>query len=127
MSGFVTELIGSDVRYSGFNLLLLAPSHIPRTNPSAQDASLERIHYDIAFLSNGGAGKPIVSYPLPQQSCGCNGISNGVPHGAGDSFTGVQNGAEWPKVVQGSKMLSDILATCEPEDILVDRLFMLLR
>jgi uncharacterized protein with NRDE domain len=123
MSNFVTELISSDVHYSGFNMLLLAPSHISRT----QNTPLRKIHYDVALLSNGGAANPIVSHPILRQSCGCNGISNGVPDGASDPFTGVQSCSEWPKVAQGCTMLSDILATREQEGILVERLFELLR
>jgi uncharacterized protein with NRDE domain len=130
MADFVTELISSEVHYSGFNLLLLAPSHTPRTSPPGNDSlaqatSQGALQYDVSHLSNGGAGKPIMSIPVSQRPCGCNGISNGVPNDV-DPFTGTR-GSEWPKVVQGRKMLSDILAKHEEEDVLIERLFGLLR
>ncbi|KAF8488578.1 NRDE protein-domain-containing protein [Gautieria morchelliformis] len=130
MSDFVTELTTSEVRYAGFNLLLLAPSHISRTSrsgddPLAQATSLGTLQYDATLLSNGGAGNPIASIPGNQQTCGCNGISNGVPNGV-DPFTGTRS-SEWPKVVQGRENLSDILAKHEEENVLVERLFGLLR
>lgn len=131
ISDFVAELISSNVRYSGFNLLLLAPSYISRTDPSGanrivQDTSPRNFHYDVTFLSNGGGGNPIASHPMPQMSCGCDGISNGVPNGGHDPFTGVQIISEWPKVVHGREMLSAILAAHEEESVLVERLFELL-
>lgn len=129
ISDFVAELTSSEVRYSGFNLLLLAPSRIPYTIPSGDNpiAQGTSVRYDARFLSNGGAGNPIVSVPIHQRSCGCSGISNSVPIGSPDPFTGVQSSSEWPKVVQGREMLSSILAMQENENILVEQLFGLLR
>ena len=129
MSDFVAEVTNSPVRYAGFNLLLLAPSRTNSSgeNPTAQATSPGKLHYDAEFLSNGGGGNPIISVPTCQPSCGCEGISNGVPIGSPDPFTGLQGNLDWPKVVQGREMLSAILAKHVNENALVEQLFELLR
>lgn len=96
---FVRELLTSDTPYSGFNLLLLSPSH--------QDGS-SLLGYDAALLSNGGATKPIVS-------------------DGRDTFTGEIREDEWPKVAKGRQLLSEILAKPRSEEELIEDLFGLLR
>lgn len=122
----MAELTSSEVRYSGFNLLLLAPSRLSCTTPNTTTQASGSF-YDAHFLSNGGAGNPIASIPIYQHSCGCDGISNGVPIDVPDPFMGTQRSSEWPKVVQGREMLSGILTTYENENVLVEQLFGLLR
>jgi hypothetical protein len=109
-------------------MLLLAPSHADMSTDKdgADDIAGRKLRYDAAFLSNGGAGNRMVSLPLSGNSRVCGGISNGVSSGM-DPFTGLKTGSEWPKVVQGREMLSDVLSNCESENTLVEGLFNLLR
>jgi len=122
---FIDELTESDMRYSGFNMLLLSP-HAELISAEGSDEPSMTIHYEFGIVSNNGAGKPIVQAPLIQDSCACGGMSNGTLDGH-DTFTGEPHHYPWPKVVQGRDLLSEIVDADHTEEALVEDMFGLLR
>ncbi|KAF8576886.1 hypothetical protein K439DRAFT_1397035 [Ramaria rubella] len=126
LSEFVTELTNSEARYSGFNLLLLAPSHVPPNSEIGPDASSKDFRYNAAFLTNGGAGNPVVAVSHPELDGVCGGISNSSWNRI-DPYTGLQVDLEWPKVIQGRRLLSNVLYKHSSENVLIEELFGILR
>lgn len=91
------ETIPEDAKYSGFNLLMFAPS---------SSSSSGGVEFDAGLLTNHGASKPLSYRPLQSDECSCGGLSNGVD-GAGAS--------EWPKVVTGKDAFRKALSDWEEE------------
>ncbi|KAF8510511.1 DUF833-domain-containing protein [Hysterangium stoloniferum] len=122
---FMDELIESDMRYSGFNMLLLSP-HAQTTSTPGSDKASTTVHYEFGVVSNNGAGKPIVQAPLILDTSACDGMSNASLDGH-DTFTGEAHHNPWPKVAQGCELLSEIVDADYAEEELVEAIFRLLR
>ena len=105
--------------------MLLAPKR-PDDPLTCNDTGRLPLQYDAAILSNNGAGNPITTVPSFMPSLAWGGISNGVSSGV-DPFTGFKTDSEWPKVVQGRDLLSDVLVKSENEDMLIEGLFAMMR
>ncbi|KAL0574880.1 hypothetical protein V5O48_007092 [Marasmius crinis-equi] len=111
-----------DAKYSGFNLLLLAPSATPaQAGDPVADLDLQ---YKGCLVTNGGACGPIASRPLSAKERSCGGFSNGVDG---------KGGAEWPKVKRGLRDFENLISQLTQasdkqadESELADRLFELL-
>ena len=93
------DLISKNISYAGFNELLLSPTF------TADTKGVTRVSYDAAFVTNSGGGGRISVRKLTGAERQCGGISNGVDGHGADS---------WPKVKQGTKLLSDVLKLIGP-------------
>ena len=107
------SIVSKNIQFAGFNLLLLAPRHLP-------DGHAEALSFDAAFVTNSGGGGPISARGLSDPERHCGGMSNGIDqHGA----------SYWPKIQHGTRMFSDVLDSLT-EDVtdlaLSERLFDLL-
>ena len=85
-----------EIKYAGFNLLLLSPS----AHPSG-------LSFEAALVTNHGGGGVIQSRLLTPEERRCGGMANGVDG---------QGGNEWPKVTQGVRSLTELFANL-PRDI----------
>lgn len=105
----IGEIVPRQAKFAGFNMLLLAPAR-----------QSERLSFDAAFVTNGGAGGAISSRPLSEDERHCWGFSNGVDGNGGD---------KWPKVQHGLHSFKALLQDL-PSDVseaeLTDRLFEIL-
>jgi uncharacterized protein with NRDE domain len=103
--------LAKEVKYAGFNLLLLSPS-------LSEDS--RSLYFNGTLVTNGGGGGVITSRPLSSEERRCGGLSNGKDG---------QGGSEWPNVKQGTRSLDNILRTLSPshtEADVVNHLFDLL-
>jgi len=108
----VREIIPSDARYAGFNLLLLAPTRPPHVSPA--------LSFDALYVTNHGAGGPIAYRALTDAQRHRAGLSNGIDGHGADA---------WPKVQHGVHALDALLGSLPPntsDDQLTERLFDLL-
>lgn len=94
------HLISKNISYAGFNELLLSPTF------TADSEGVTRVCYDAAFVTNSGGGGRISVRRVTGAERQCGGISNGVDGHGADS---------WPKVKQGTKLLSDVLKLIGPQ------------
>jgi uncharacterized protein with NRDE domain len=108
----VTESLPLDMKFAGFNLLLLSP----KISASASNDLI----FDAMFATNHGGGGTLLHRPLmgDEMHCGC--FANGVDG---------QGGNEWPKVTTGLSKFSSVLTDpgTDTEDKLTNNLFDLLR
>ncbi|KAJ3492319.1 hypothetical protein NLI96_g81 [Meripilus lineatus] len=93
------RLVSRNVSYAGFNELLLSPTF------GTDNEGRARLSYNAAFVTNSGGGGSISVRVLSSAERECGGISNGVDGHGADS---------WPKVKQGTKLLSDVLQLIGP-------------
>lgn len=108
----VRKVVPPDVRYAGFNLLLLATASAPQSSPT--------FSFDTLYVTNRGGGRPIIYRALTDAERHRGGLSNGVDGNGAD---------EWPKVQHGVRAFEALLETLPPdtsEDQLTERLFDLL-
>ena len=129
MEEFVDMYTGSDLKYGGFNLLILSPSHSgPGSHSGSLSNGLPPLEYRSALLSNNGPRGQIISAPSlnPEERVGA--ISNAS--GLGTSCP------DWPKVKQGKHILGEILESTEEgygssghedEEALIEKLFGMMR
>jgi len=107
----IGKIVPEDAKFSGFNLLLLAPSS------SSSQQRQQPLRFDAALVTNHGFCGTLTSRPLSSEERGCGAISNGID-GAG--------GSEWPKVKHVTQDFASALQSM-PRDAteaeLVDRLF----
>jgi uncharacterized protein with NRDE domain len=115
MSSYVEQHVRSDVKYRGFNLLLLSPSDTDRSDPKSF-----RICYRHALLTNNASKGQIISVPANRDE-GLGAISNSS--GLGTAV------AEWPKVTEGKNRMASLLQDedARSEDMLVEKLFEMMR
>jgi len=109
----IGKIIPKDAKYAGFNLLLLAPAITLSLN---DDSTKEILSFDGIIASNGGTDGTISSRTLTPEERHCGGMSNGLDG---------QEGHDWPKVVQGIKLLSGLLQSITsdtPESTIVENL-----
>ncbi|EGN93983.1 hypothetical protein SERLA73DRAFT_126376 [Serpula lacrymans var. lacrymans S7.3] len=109
----VGEIIPTDAKFAGFNLLLLSPA--PSTSSNQRPLS-----FDGTYVTNRGAGGFITSHALSSSQRHCGGMSNGIED---------KGANEWPKVQHGIRSLKAILETSMPdrtEDQFTEELFDLL-
>ena len=104
-----------DTKFSGFNLLLLAPQVSKVPVCSLQSSSSPSISFDALLVTNGGAGGRITFRELTKEEQRCGGLSNGVDG---------KGGCKWPKIVQGTTFLNALLSEWDiSETELTNRLF----
>jgi uncharacterized protein with NRDE domain len=120
MQEFVETYTSSDLKFGGFNLLLLSPSPCPN---STAIATPDSTHYRSNLLSNNGSKGQIISAPSLSSDERVGAISNAP-------WLGTES-ADWPKVDRGKCLLKEILETVErehaDEEELVERLFGMMR
>ena len=92
LSDELSKLTAQDIKFAGFNMLLLSPSN----------CTTKTLSLDAALMTNHGAGGVITSRPLSADERRCGAMSNGIDG---------KGGNEWLKVQQGVRSLNEFLET----------------
>jgi len=93
----IQHLLDLKSRFAGFNLLVFVPRI---SNPGSGSEGSWELSYDVTKLSNNGGGNPIVSRTLTSEERKAGAMSNGIDGQGGD---------EWPKVVDATRSLGEVL------------------
>ena len=93
----IQHLLDLKSRFAGFNLLVFVPRI---SNPESGSTGSWELSYDVTKLSNNGGGNPIVSRTLTSEERKVGAMSNGIDGQGGD---------EWPKVMDATRGLREVL------------------
>lgn len=93
----IQHLLDLKSRFAGFNLLVFVPRI---SNPGSGSEDSWELSYEVTKLSNNGGGNPIVSRTLTSEERKAGAMSNGIDGQGGD---------EWPKVMDATRSLREVL------------------
>lgn len=100
----IRHLLDLKSRFAGFNLLVFVPRI---SNPESGSQRSCELSYEVTKLSNNGGGNPIVSRTMTSEERKVGAMSNGVDGQGGD---------EWPKVVDATRSLREVLEDNKREE-----------